>query len=88
MQGQVLLRALREVWIRGASFDVHYEYPLPPQYLLWSMSNVILTPHISGSNHGPHFLTRLHDMFKEKLCRFCEGRPLLNQLRGSQLRGL
>ena len=45
-----LLAALREGWIAGAALDAHYQYPLPPEHPLWSMPNVILTPHTSGSS--------------------------------------
>ena len=47
-----LLAALREGWIAGAALDAHYQYPLPPEHPLWGLSNVILTPHISGSSAG------------------------------------
>ncbi len=83
----MLLRCLRESWIRGASLDVHYAYPLPPDHPLWSMANVILTPHISGSGLSPHFQERIYDIFTINVERYCGGRPLLNELTADQIEG-
>ncbi|MWC27591.1 D-2-hydroxyacid dehydrogenase [Paenibacillus sp. MMS18-CY102] len=45
-----LVRALKEGLIAGAGLDVFEEEPLPAEHSLWSLSNVILTPHNSGGN--------------------------------------
>jgi phosphoglycerate dehydrogenase-like enzyme len=82
-----LVRCLTEGWIRGASLDVHYGYPLPPEHPLWSLPNVILTPHIAGAGHNPHFLPRTFDVFTENLARFRSGRPLFNELTTAELAG-
>jgi phosphoglycerate dehydrogenase-like enzyme len=82
-----LIRCLRENWIRGASLDTHYAYPLPPHHPLWSLPNVVLTPHISGSGLSPHFQERIYDIFSQNLERFRTGQPLLNELTPSQIRG-
>ena len=37
--------------IGGAGLDVTEPQPLPPMHPLWSMPNVIVTPHASG--HSP-----------------------------------
>ena len=84
---QAFLRCMREGWIRGASFDVHYQYPLPSEHPLWKMPNVILTPHISGSTLATHFIRRLLAIFTTNLKRFLAGEPLLNELSVAQLRG-
>jgi phosphoglycerate dehydrogenase-like enzyme len=84
---QALLRCMREKWIRAAAFDVHYAYPLPPEHPLWSMPNVILTPHISGSAASTHFMERAYDIFVQNVERYAAGKPLLNELSESQLRG-
>ncbi len=80
-----LLRALRENWIAGAALDTHYYYPMPPDHPLWKFPNVIMTPHISGSARGPHFLPRLWSIFTQNLDRFTAGTPLLNELASRQL---
>jgi len=82
-----LVKALSEGWIRGAALDTHYYYPMPPDHPLWRMPNVILTPHISGSSLGPHFLERTWDIFLENVRRYLAGRPLLNELTADQLEG-
>ena len=40
-----LISALTEGRIRGAALDVFYEEPLPESSPLWSLDNVLLTPH-------------------------------------------
>jgi phosphoglycerate dehydrogenase-like enzyme len=87
VEEDALVRCMREGWIRGASLDVHYAYPLPPEHPLWSMPNVILTPHISGSAANPHFLERTYDIFVQNLRRYRGGEPLLNELTPEQLKG-
>ncbi|MFN0197533.1 MAG: D-2-hydroxyacid dehydrogenase [Planctomycetaceae bacterium] len=82
-----LIRCMREKWIRGAAIDVHYAYPLPPEHPLWSLPNVILTPHISGSSLSPHFKERIFDIFSQNLERYRTGQPLLNELTAAQIQG-
>jgi phosphoglycerate dehydrogenase-like enzyme len=73
----VLIRALKEGWIAGAGLDVTLEEPLPPDSPLFSMPNVILTPHISGVSDN--YDQRLTALFAENLRRYSAGEPLLNQ---------
>lgn len=84
---QAYIRCLREGWIRGSSLDVHYAYPLPPDHPLWSIPNLILTPHISGGSGAAHFLPRTYRLFGQNLARYCTGKPLLNELSAAQLQG-
>jgi len=81
------VKCLREGWIRGSSLDVHYAYPLPPEHPLWSMPNLIMTPHISGAAANPKFLERAYDIFVGNVRRYCIGDPLLNELTEAQLMG-
>ena len=85
IQEEPLSRALRENWIAGAALDTHYAYPLPPEHSLWSMDNVMLTPHISGSSQSQHFGERTWDIFIKNVERFSRSEPLLNQLSPQQL---
>ncbi len=87
VQEQALLRALREGWIAGAALDTHYQYPMPPDHPLWSLPNVIMTPHISGSSGSPRFLERVYAIFLENARRASRGETLLNELTPSQLSG-
>jgi phosphoglycerate dehydrogenase-like enzyme len=86
IQEQALLRALREGWIAGASLDTHFAYPLPPDHPLWTMPNVILTPHVAGADHSRHFPGRMTELFAQNLERFLAGRPLLNVVTPHELR--
>ncbi len=73
----ILVRALQEGWIAGAGLDVTEEEPLPAESPLYTMPNVILTPHISGVS--VHYDTRLTDLFAENLRHFRMGEPLRNR---------
>ena len=72
-----LIRALRERWIAGAGLDVATEEPLPADNPLFSMPNVILTPHISGATDN--YDQRLTALFAENLRRYRAKRELLNR---------
>jgi len=71
-----LLRALKARKIAGAGLDVTDPEPLPPGHPLWTMDNVIITPHASG--HSPHADSRMFDLLCENVQRFASGQPLLN----------
>jgi D-2-hydroxyacid dehydrogenase (NADP+) len=43
-----LMQALNSGQIAGAALDVFQEEPLPPEHPLWSIRNVIITPHLGG----------------------------------------
>src|SRR5262245_23335067 len=77
---QALLRALPEGWIAGAALDTHYAYPLPPAHPLWSMPNVILTPHISGAELSSYYQERIGKLFQDNLERYLSGRSLFNEV--------
>jgi phosphoglycerate dehydrogenase-like enzyme len=74
---KALIRALNEGWIAGAGLDVTEEEPLPSDSPLYSMQNVILTPHISGNSI--YYEKRLAVLFADNLRRFRAGEPLLNR---------
>ena len=40
-----LIKALREKVIAGAVLDVFYEEPLPKDNELWTLPNILMTPH-------------------------------------------
>lgn len=73
---KMLIRALREGWIGGAGLDVTEEEPLPTDSPLYSMPNVILTPHISGVS--VHHDKRLAALFADNLRRYRAQEPLRN----------
>lgn len=80
IQETALLQALQEGWIAGAALDTHYQYPLPADHPLWSMPNVIMTPHISGSSKSNQFPERIWDLFVQNVIRAQANEPLLNQI--------
>lgn len=43
----------------GAALDVTDPEPLPPSHPLWSVTNALITPHISGAYHLPETLARI-----------------------------
>ena len=46
-----LIEALKNNTIAGAALDVFAQEPLPADHALWSMKNVIITPHLGGLSH-------------------------------------
>ena len=71
-----LTRALTEGQIAGAGLDVTNPEPLPVESPLWSMPNVVLTPHVSGSSAVS--AKRGEEIAIENIRRFAAGEPLLN----------
>jgi phosphoglycerate dehydrogenase-like enzyme len=71
-----LAAALQEKRIGGAALDVFETEPLPAASPLWSLENVILTPHVSNSS--PMVRERSLALVAENVRRFKAGEPLLN----------
>lgn len=61
--------------IGGAVLDVFGEEPLPPSSPFWGLSNVVITPHVSGASTA-----QLSGLVAENLRRFVAGEPLLNRV--------
>jgi phosphoglycerate dehydrogenase-like enzyme len=68
-----LVRALTEGRLRGAGLDVFVEEPLPAGHSLWTLPNVILTPHVSAVTRG--FWRRETELILANLVRFLAGAP-------------
>jgi phosphoglycerate dehydrogenase-like enzyme len=71
-----LIDALTNRRIRGAALDVFETEPLPPAHPLWSLDNVLLSPHCADHVSDSH--TRSMMLFLENLARFQRGEPLVN----------
>ena len=75
---EALVQALRTGHLRGAGLDVFAHEPLPPESPLWSLENVLITPHVSGTT--PHFWRREVDLIVANVGRYLAGEPLRNQV--------
>jgi phosphoglycerate dehydrogenase-like enzyme len=71
-----LAAALRAGKIAGAALDVFEVEPLPAGSPLWSMPNVLVSPHMSGDYVG--FEVDMMTVFTDNLARWLAGQPLHN----------
>jgi phosphoglycerate dehydrogenase-like enzyme len=71
-----LVAALKAGKIAGAALDVYEQEPLPSDHPLWTMPNVLLTPHMAG--YGPHLNDRRFQIIQDNCRAFAEGKPLRN----------
>jgi phosphoglycerate dehydrogenase-like enzyme len=69
-----LVEALRAGNVRGAGLDVTDPEPLPAGHPLWSMPNVVITPHYGGVHPG--YEEEAFSAFLENLGRWVRGEPL------------
>lgn len=73
---QELIEALRRGDIAGAALDVFEAEPLPESSELWTLDNVILTPHLSS--WSTDYRLRSASIFGQNLERYLAGEPLLH----------
>ena len=73
-----LVAALREGRVGAAALDVFETEPLPRESPLYTLDNVILTPHVSGLSRG--FWARAIPLFRGNLERDARGLPLWNRV--------
>jgi phosphoglycerate dehydrogenase-like enzyme len=71
-----LIDMLESGRLRGAALDVFAKEPLPADRPLWSMPNVIVSPHSASTVVQEN--DRIVDLFIENLRRYLDGRPLVN----------
>jgi len=74
-----LVESLRSGRLAGAYLDVFATEPLPAESPLWSLPNVIATPHNSAVSRGNE--ARQVEVFLDNLARFARGEPLRNEVR-------
>lgn len=71
-----LIEALRTGRIAGAALDVFATEPLPESSPLWTLDNVVVSPHMSADTIG--WLGALRDVFVDNFHRWYAGAPLRN----------
>lgn len=71
-----LIECLRRGKLRGAALDVFEQEPLPESSPLWSMPNVIVSPHSASTVVQEN--DRLVSLFTENLHRYLDGQSLIN----------
>lgn len=76
IQQQALIEALQKKWIAGAGLDVFEVEPLPSSSELWTMKNVIITPHVAGATIN--YAARVIKIFCNNLERYLENKSLIN----------
>lgn len=74
-----LVAALQSGHLAGAGLDVFAQEPLPRTSRLWSLPNVIISPHVGGVSEMTR--DRVARFFAVNLTRYLEGQPLLNEVR-------
>jgi phosphoglycerate dehydrogenase-like enzyme len=73
-----LTDALREGRIAGAVLDVFATEPLPADSPLWTLPNVLVTPHAAALSAREN--ERITELFVDNLGRYLDGRPLRNRV--------
>lgn len=73
---EALTEALQARRIGGAALDALTVEPLPRESPLWSLENVMITPH--SSNSSPNVRQRTVGLITENLRRYKAGEPLIN----------
>ena len=73
-----LLAALQSGGIAGAGLDVTDPEPLPADYPLWAMPQVLITAHYSGAH--PDYAEHAAAVFLDNLQRFLAGEPLHDEV--------
>ena len=71
-----LVSALRSEQIGGAALDVFETEPLPADSPLWTMPQMLVSPHMSADTLG--WRDDLAALFVDNLGRWCAGEPLRN----------
>lgn len=75
-----LIEALESGRLAGAALDVTRTEPLPAGHRLWTMENVLISPHIAGAGSDSGSIRRFFARFSENLRRLKAGEPLLLQI--------
>ena len=74
-----LVAALESGSIAGAGIDVAWPEPLPDGHGLWTAPNLVMTPHVAGSNQGRN-RSRIAPYVAENLRRYQAGDALYSEV--------
>lgn len=66
-----LVKLLKNGHIAGAGLDVTEPEPLPQDHELWTLPNVVITPHVAGSSNNVPF--RILEVFEKNLYAYLRG---------------
>ena len=80
MDYDALSDLLRDGHLSGAILDVFDPEPLPADSPLWSVPNLIVTPHVSADD-GDNYVPITLDIFFDNMRRYLTGEPLKNVVR-------
>ena len=72
-----LVQALESASIAGAALDVFEIEPLPAEHPLWSMDNVLITPHVAVAD-AADIPERRYELLRDNARRFLKGETLAN----------
>lgn len=75
---QALTEVLLKRKIMGAVLDVFEREPLPEDDILWSLDNVVITPHNAGGFASPMARQRVVEIMMDNLKRYLGGEELIN----------
>jgi phosphoglycerate dehydrogenase-like enzyme len=78
-----LVEALRSGHLAGAGLDVAEPEPLQADHPLWTMPNVLITPHVAI--YGTPYRDKWEAILIENCRRFAAGEPLLNVVDGEMV---
>lgn len=73
-----LIGALESGHLGAALLDVTDPEPPPADSALWTMENVLLTPHTAGLH--PNYTHHAGELFLENMKRWLAGGPLMNRV--------
>ncbi|TFH88173.1 D-2-hydroxyacid dehydrogenase [Billgrantia azerbaijanica] len=73
-----LMEALLSGQLTGAALDAFREEPLPSHSQLWSIPNLLITPHVAGRFESGHELGLA--MLRDNMVAYLSGTPLLTEV--------
>lgn len=73
-----LYEALKNGTIAAAALDVTEPEPLPADSPMWSLENLVISPHSAGGYRMDYTVRKIASIVGENLTRFLSGKPLNN----------